>query len=101
MKFRNSEIKFKKRLDVSEKQEYNVNSSRETGNERRKNLKVYEKLRDYIDSHGIKREYISEKSGIPSNVLSYILNGKRKLNVEEFILILGVLNIDANTIINK
>lgn len=63
-------------------------------------MKVYEKLRDYIDSHGIKREYISEKSGIPSNVLSPILNGKRKLDVEEFILIIGVLGIDANKIIN-
>lgn len=63
-------------------------------------MKVYEKLRDYIDSHGIKREFISEKTGIPKNTLSTILNGKRKFEVEEFILILGVLDIDANTIIN-
>ncbi len=62
---------------------------------------VYEKLRDYINNHGIKQEYISEKTKIPSNVLSTILNGKRKLNVEEFILIIGALNIDANTIINS
>lgn len=64
-------------------------------------MRVYEKLRDYIDSHGIKREYISEKTCIPSNILSPILNGKRKLDVEEFILIIGVLGIDANTIINS
>lgn len=64
-------------------------------------MKVYEKLRNYIDSHGIKREYISEKTKIPANVLSPILNGKRKLEIEEFVLIVGALGIDANTIINS
>ena len=64
-------------------------------------MRIYEKLRDYIDSHGIKREYISAKTCIPSNILSPILNGKRKLAVEEFILIIGALGIDANTIINS
>lgn len=64
-------------------------------------MKIYEKLKLYIDSHGLKQEYISEKIGIPSNVLSPILNGKRKLDIEEFLLIIGVLGIDANTIINS
>lgn len=63
-------------------------------------MKVYEKISKYIENHGIKQTYISEKTGIPNNKLSAILNGKRKLEVEEFILILGALNIDANTIIS-
>lgn len=63
-------------------------------------MKVYQKLNKWIEEHGIKKEFIAEKTGISSNKLSPILNGKRKLEVEEFILILGALNIDANTIIN-
>ncbi len=63
-------------------------------------MKVYQKLNNWIESHGIKKEFIAEKTGISSNKLSPILNGKRKLEIEEFILILGALNIDANTIIN-
>ena len=63
-------------------------------------MKVYQKLNKWIEEHGIKKEFIAEKTGILSNKLSPILNGKRKLEVEEFILILGALNIDANTIIN-
>ena len=64
-------------------------------------MKVYEKISKYIENHGIKQTYISDKTGIPNNKLSAILNGKRKFEVEEFILILGALNIDANTIVNS
>lgn len=62
-------------------------------------MKVYEKLRKYIDDHGIKQEYISDKTNISSPILSAILNGKRKFDVEEFILIVGALNTDPNTIV--
>ena len=54
-------------------------------------MKVYEKLRKYIDDHGIKQEYISDKTNISSPILSAILNGKRKFDVEEFILIVGAV----------
>lgn len=64
-------------------------------------MKVYEKLSKYIDNNGIKQKFISEKTGIPENVLSTILNGKRKLDVEEFVDIVLALNLDANYFINQ
>lgn len=62
-------------------------------------MKTYKKLKKYIEDHGIKQEYISDKTNISSSILSAILNGKRKFDVEEFILIVGALNTDPNTII--
>lgn len=64
-------------------------------------MKVYEKLSNYIENNGIKQKFISEKTGIPENVLSTILNGKRKLDVEEFVDIVLALNLDANYFICK
>ena len=41
------------------------------------------KIKEYLDEKGIKYSYLSKKSGIPMNLLSPTLNGKRKLSVEE------------------
>ncbi len=36
------------------------------------------KIKEYLDENGIKYSYLSEKTGMPMNILSPTLNGKRK-----------------------
>lgn len=62
-------------------------------------MRVYEILNNYIKDNGIKQSYIAEKTGIPENTLSMILNGKVKLDADKLVLIVRVLNIDPNIII--
>ena len=64
-------------------------------------MKVYQKISNYIEKNGIKRKFIAEKTGIPENVLSMILNGKRKLTADEFVEIVIALKTDANQFINS
>lgn len=59
-------------------------------------MKVYEKIKTYIEENGIKQNYLSEKTGIPENTLSIILNGKRRLSADEFVSIILVLGVDPN-----
>lgn len=63
-------------------------------------MKVYQKVALYISKNGIKQKFISDKTGIPENVLSMILNGKRKMDADEFVEIVIALNVDANKFIN-
>lgn len=64
-------------------------------------MKVYQKINQYISENGIKQKYISEKCGIAENVLSMILNGKRKLDADEFVEIILVLGVEPNYFINN
>lgn len=51
------------------------------------------KVKQYLDENGIKYSFLSEKIGIPMNVLSPLLNGKRKMSVEEYFLICNALEL--------
>lgn len=62
-------------------------------------MKVYQKLNDYISSNGIKQKFISEKTGISENILSMILNGKRKIDADEFVEIVLALGVKPNLFI--
>lgn len=42
-------------------------------------MRVYEKVRAYIDEMGYKQVTIAEKAGIPKATFNAILNGKRTL----------------------
>lgn len=64
-------------------------------------MKVYQKVALYIAENGIKQKFISDKTGIPENILSMILNGKRKMDADEFVEIIIALNVDANCFISK
>ena len=55
------------------------------------------KVKKYLDENGIKYSYLSEKAGIPMNMFSPTLNGKRKMSVEEYFTICGVLGLSAET----
>ena len=45
-------------------------------------MRVYEKVRAYIDEMGYKQVTIAEKAGIPKATFNAILNGKRTLYTE-------------------
>lgn len=62
-------------------------------------MRVYERLSNYIKDNGIKQSYISEKTGIPENTLSMILNGKSRLDADKLEDILIALNIEPSVII--
>lgn len=55
------------------------------------------KVKEYLDENGIKYSYLSEKIGMPMNTLSLLLNGKRKMSVEEYFTICEALELPVNT----
>lgn len=64
-------------------------------------MKIFERLNKYIKDNGIKQSFISEKTDIPVNTLSMILNGKVKLDADRLEDILIALNLNANEIFKK
>lgn len=42
------------------------------------------KIKLYMESRGIKQNYLSEKTGIPPQAISAILNGNRKIEAVEY-----------------
>lgn len=53
------------------------------------------KIKEYLDAKGIKYSYLAEKTGMPMNILSPTLNGKRKLSAEEYFIICEALGVSA------
>lgn len=64
-------------------------------------MKVYQKVALYITEKGIKQKFVSDKTGISENTLSMMLNGKRKMDADEFVEIIIALNVDANYFITS
>ena len=62
-------------------------------------VKVYERVNKYLKDNGIKQNFLSEKTGIPENTLSMVLNGKIKLDADKFVDIIKALNLDPNEFI--
>jgi len=46
-------------------------------------VRVYEKVRAYIDEQGLKQKTIAEKAGIPNVTFNAIMNGKRTLYADD------------------
>lgn len=55
------------------------------------------KVKKYLDEKGIKYSFLSEKIGMPMNLLSPLLNGKRKMSVEEYFAICEALGVSVDT----
>ena len=51
------------------------------------------RIKRYLDSKGIRYSYLSEKTGIPANILSPMLNGKREIKAMEYFLICSALDV--------
>ncbi|MCM3411495.1 helix-turn-helix domain-containing protein [Metabacillus litoralis] len=47
-------------------------------------MSVQEKLRSYIESNGIKLNFVAEKSDIPLKKFYRLINGDSTLSVEDF-----------------
>ena len=52
-------------------------------------------IKSYLDENGIKYSFVANEVGIPNNIFSAMLNGKRKIVAEEYIKICNVLKIDT------
>ena len=53
-------------------------------------------IKEYLESNGISQMYVSRKTQIKPVKLNMALNGVRKLNLDEYALICGALNVDTN-----
>lgn len=53
-------------------------------------------IRDYLLNNGITQSFISKKTGIEPSKLNLSLQGKRRLSLEEYAAICGVLGVDTN-----
>ena len=58
-------------------------------------MEVGLKIKAYLSDHGITQTFLSKKTGIPMPKLNLSLNGKRKLDYEEYELICGALNVEV------
>lgn len=54
------------------------------------------RVKSYLDANGIRYSFVSKKTGIPMNILSPILNEKRKMTVEEYFLICAAIDKKPN-----
>ena len=60
-------------------------------------VKAYERIRAYIDEHGIKQLSVAERAGIPPKTFNAIMNGKRTLYADDVEAICNALNVPADT----
>ena len=60
-------------------------------------MQVNIQLKKYVEENGIKQSYISEQTGLSKDVVSNILNLKRKITAEEFLKICYLLKIDPRS----
>lgn len=63
------------------------------------NEEVVTRIREYINNHGIKYEYVAKKSDISYRLFSLMMTGKRKMLADEFINIVKVLDKTPNDFI--
>lgn len=57
------------------------------------------KVKEYLDQRGVKYSYLSRMIGIPMNLLSLTLNGKRRMSVEEYFAICKALDVSVETFV--
>lgn len=63
------------------------------------NLKIYEKVRGYMDARGIKHSVIARHAGIPPKTFSAMMCGKRIMYADDFESICHALGVCANEFI--
>lgn len=62
-------------------------------------MKVYEKVRNYIDNNGLKQVAVAQKAGISKVTFNAILNGKRTLYADDLRAICLALNVSPEMFI--
>lgn len=56
------------------------------------------KLREIMESKGIKQAYICEKTGLSADAVSRIMNGLRKVTGEELLMLCDLFEIDPRSL---
>lgn len=62
-------------------------------------MKVYEKVRKYIDDQGMKQVAIAEKAGISKTTFNAIMNGKRTMYADDLRAVCLALNVSPELFI--
>ena len=60
---------------------------------------VGQRIKSYLTENGIRQSFLSEKTNIPSSIMTAILNGTRKIEVMEYYRICTALKVDMMTFI--
>ncbi len=60
---------------------------------------VYQKVRQYLEDHGITQAFVAEKCGISQVTFNAIMQGRRKLYAEDLRAICYALNVSPETFI--
>ena len=64
-------------------------------------MKVYEKVRAYIEHHGLKQKIVPEKAGIPNTTFNAIMNGKRTMYAEDLKAVCLALNVSPELFVDS
>lgn len=59
-------------------------------------MKVYERIRHYINDNGLKMNYVAEKSSIELKRFYRIINGDSTMSADEYERICDGLNVEPN-----
>ena len=57
---------------------------------------VQSKVAQYLEERGIKQSWLAQKTGLTDNMISGILNGKRKMTADEFVRICKAIGKNPN-----
>lgn len=55
----------------------------------------------YLEKNGIKRNFLSKKTGITENALSLTFSGKRKMLADEYVKICNALGVSYNAFVDQ
>ena len=64
-------------------------------------MAVEQKLSEYIESKGIKKQFIAERSGVDYQVLCRCLSEKQPLKANEFLAVCKVLEVNPESFLNE
>ena len=59
------------------------------------------RIGQYLTDNGIKQTFITENTGLPAVVVSAMVNGKRKIRVDEYYKICKALNVPLETFLEE
>lgn len=59
-------------------------------------LKANLEIKKYLEENGISQAHVGKKAGLNLTKLNLALNGNRKLSLEEYALICGVLGVNTD-----
>lgn len=91
------EICFENRLTIQYYWNIIVIYFNKIGKKRGEIMDANKKIKKYLEENGISQVFVSRRAGINASKLSLALNGGRKLTLDEYSLICGVLGVSTDT----